>query len=343
MILIILLLMGTALPVSGMIQENQHYDNNHPVCTKAISDNTYRSETSHRDDQLDQYYTHNQYARNIGNSTLKLAQTFKPSYATVTRLELLLEKESGPTDFSIYGLRLRSSIPGGTGCQLCQTSFNSDILNTGAHWYEFDILDQSVLPGATYYIEVYGIAPTTYSTNLRWCFGFEDPYINGDAYQYSQAAWEILTIGGTPCDFCFKTYGTDFGGNHPPSIPSRPDGPPTGTTGTTYTYATSSTDPDGDQIKYGFDWDGDGTVDIWSSLAHSGDSCSKSHTWNDVGTYQVAVKAQDEHGRETPWSEPLSVKIPKERTQDLIQMLCDMFLKEHPSLASICRTVLGIT
>ena len=54
MIIVILLLIGTALPISGMRQEHQHDDYNSPACTKTILDHTYRRETSPMADQLDQ-------------------------------------------------------------------------------------------------------------------------------------------------------------------------------------------------------------------------------------------------------------------------------------------------
>jgi hypothetical protein len=99
------------------------------------------------------------------------------------------------------------------------------------------------------------------------------------------------------------------GSNNPPNTPSTPSGPMSGSVGTSYSYSISTTDDDGDQIKYGFDWDGNGIVDDWSSLLDSGDPCSMSHSWSSAGTYQVKVKARDEHGAESGWSSTLTVII----------------------------------
>jgi hypothetical protein len=97
--------------------------------------------------------------------------------------------------------------------------------------------------------------------------------------------------------------------NQRPNTPNTPSGPSSGSVGTSYSYSTSTTDPDGDQIKYGFDWDGNGVVDDWSSLLDSGDPCSMSYSWSSTGTYQVKVKAQDVYGAESEWSSVLTVTI----------------------------------
>jgi hypothetical protein len=62
-------------------------------------------------------------------------------------------------------------------------------------------------------------------------------------------------------------------------------------------------------VKYGWDWNGDGTVDEWSSLAASGTKDSRSHSWNSTGTYNVTVKAEDECGAQSEISQPLQVVI----------------------------------
>jgi len=97
--------------------------------------------------------------------------------------------------------------------------------------------------------------------------------------------------------------------NNPPGQPSTPSGPATGTTGVPLTFSTSATDPDGDQVKYGWDWNADGVVDEWSSLSSSGSQVSKSHSWTSAGTYSVKVRSQDEHGALGSWSAALSVSV----------------------------------
>jgi hypothetical protein len=90
--------------------------------------------------------------------------------------------------------------------------------------------------------------------------------------------------------------------NQPPTKPTRPIGPTEGQIDIEYTYATTSTDPDGDQIYYWFDW-GDGINSGWL------DTQSASYSWIQEGTYQIKVKAKDINGAESDWSNPLTVDI----------------------------------
>jgi len=99
------------------------------------------------------------------------------------------------------------------------------------------------------------------------------------------------------------------GANNPPNTPSKPSGTTTGTTGVSYTYTTSATDPDGDNVMYGFDWDGDGNADDWTGFYPSGTTGSKSHSWTTAGTYHVKVIAEDVHGAQSGFSPALTVII----------------------------------
>ena len=94
--------------------------------------------------------------------------------------------------------------------------------------------------------------------------------------------------------------------NNPPNTPSTPLGPSSGNIGTSCIYSTSATDPDGDQVKYTFDW-GDGTSE--TGLVNSGTSASKSHTWSSPGIYYVKAKATDSEGASSIWSSSKKVTI----------------------------------
>jgi sugar lactone lactonase YvrE len=114
-----------------------------------------------------------------------------------------------------------------------------------------------------------------------------------------------------------EIYVADFGNNcvrkifddAPPVTPLQPSGPAGGAAGTGLVYSTAATDPDLDQVKYGWDWDGDGTVDEWSSLMVSGSTDNRSHTWVHGGPVSVQVRAMDEHGALSGWSTATSVAI----------------------------------
>ena len=97
-------------------------------------------------------------------------------------------------------------------------------------------------------------------------------------------------------------------GNNPPATPSKPSGPSSGYACVTYTYTTSTTDPEGDNIYYLFDW-GDSTTSGWIGPFASGAVATASHKWNSPGTYYVKVKAKDDKGAESGWSSYLVVTI----------------------------------
>jgi len=89
--------------------------------------------------------------------------------------------------------------------------------------------------------------------------------------------------------------------NQPPSTPLAPTGSDSGTPGTSYSFTATTTDPDGDQVAFKFDW-GDGSQSDWTSFVNSGSSASKSHSWSTEGTYYVKVKAKDAYNAESGWS-----------------------------------------
>jgi low affinity Fe/Cu permease len=94
-----------------------------------------------------------------------------------------------------------------------------------------------------------------------------------------------------------------------PSKPEKIIGPTSGEIGTEYTFTTSSTDPNGDLIKYCFDWS-DSTT--WTEQLNSGEDVSLNHTWEKPGTYEIKVKARDQYGLDSDWSDPLLVTIESE-------------------------------
>ena len=131
------------------------------------------------------------------------------------------------------------------------------------------------------------------------------------------------------------------GGNQPPGKPAKPSGTTSGNTGTSYTYTTSTTDPDGDQVYYWFDW-GDGKNSGWVGPFASGATGSASHSWTTDGDYNIKVKAKDDPwGEESPFSDPLSVTMPRNRAANINQFLLK-FLGQHPNLFPILRYILGL-
>jgi hypothetical protein len=127
--------------------------------------------------------------------------------------------------------------------------------------------------------------------------------------------------------------------SQPPVKPATVNGSASGGVGTEYTYTTSTTDPDGDNISYMFDW-GDGTFSSWVGPMNSGETASAKKTWNTKGTYQVKVVAKDSHGIYSVWSDPLSITMPLSYKTPFLQLLERLF-EQFPHMFPVLRHLLG--
>ena len=102
--------------------------------------------------------------------------------------------------------------------------------------------------------------------------------------------------------------------NNPPDTPSTPSGRDwDGYSEIPYGYSTSATDPDGDQVKYTFDWGDDTTSE--TGFVDSGTIASESHTWSFTWselygiTYYIKSKATDSKGASSGWADSKTLTI----------------------------------
>jgi len=101
--------------------------------------------------------------------------------------------------------------------------------------------------------------------------------------------------------------------NQPPAKPNPPTGNASGVPGEVIEYHSEITsDPEGDRMSYMFDW-GDGNQSIWDCDRYDS-GISFSYSWAERGTYEVRVKAMDQYGAESEWSDPLAVTMPKNKS-----------------------------
>jgi hypothetical protein len=112
--------------------------------------------------------------------------------------------------------------------------------------------------------------------------------------------------------YWFEGFDVTFVSNGAPATPSIPSGPSSGVSGTSYSYSTLANDPDGDQVKYTFDW-GDVTTSE-TGMVNSGTEATASHTWTvpagTTTTFNVRARATDSKGlSSTDWSNPITVSI----------------------------------
>lgn len=97
--------------------------------------------------------------------------------------------------------------------------------------------------------------------------------------------------------------------NQPPTVPSQPNGPETVKVGHNASYMAMATDPDGNPLRYGWDWDGNGTIDEWTSYQPAGTMITINHTWWERGSYQIRVKCHDSVGDESEFSPAVMVMV----------------------------------
>ncbi len=126
--------------------------------------------------------------------------------------------------------------------------------------------------------------------------------------------------------------------NNAPIKPENPTGPTSGKIKEEQTFnVQKTTDPDEDRVYYCFDWD-DGTDSGWITPPVFG-SIKASHTWKRQGDYEVRVIAKDIYGKESEWSDPLSISMPKNKS---INTPFLSFLENHPHMFPLLRQIFGL-
>jgi len=108
-----------------------------------------------------------------------------------------------------------------------------------------------------------------------------------------------------------------------PVKPDAPEGSTSGGAGVEYTYSASTTDPSG-----------------WVGPENSGQTASASHTWIEQKDYEIRVKAKDDHGVQSEWSDPLPISMPKNKQS--IDLPFFYMLDKFPRLFPILRNILGM-
>jgi outer membrane protein assembly factor BamB len=120
--------------------------------------------------------------------------------------------------------------------------------------------------------------------------------------------------------------------NEPPDQPNI-NGTTSGKIRIEYTYTAVTSDPDGDNVSFYFDW-GDGTNSGWTEYVPSGIQVNETHKWSKGDTYEIKVKAQDVYGAESEWT-TLEITMPK--NQQSQNILLFRFLESYPRMFPILR------
>jgi hypothetical protein len=233
----------------------------------------------------------------------KLAQSFKPTLDRLTRVHLSISKIGNPSNLIVS---IRSDFD---ESDLTSVIIPSEFLD---HYPRKELIDCNlpdinVVPEQTYYIIFKHESESSIADSLCWWYSSNAPYERGTGWYWTVEGGSKWVEG--PFDFCFKTYGYNSGENQPPNTPSKPLGPIYGIVNTSYIYSTSTIDIDDDDIRYGWDWNGDDAIDDWTGFHPSGNVVNFNHSWKNPGYYNVQVNAEDENGIQSSFSSKLEVRI----------------------------------
>jgi len=104
--------------------------------------------------------------------------------------------------------------------------------------------------------------------------------------------------------------------DNPPDKPEL-DGPSSGRIFVKHTFTASTTDPDGDDVYYIFDWSDDSNSG-WLGPYKPGQEISASHRWTKFELWDglIRVRAKDSHNVMSEWSEPIHFTVPRNRITD---------------------------
>jgi len=173
----------------------------------------------------------------------------------------------------------------------------------------------------------------------QWNWDFDDDTLNSTqqnpTHQFNNHGYYTVTLTVTD-----ENNNTDTNNvqitvnieNRNPYKPSRPEGKINGKKEVEYTYSTSAIDPDGDQLRYQWDWGDDSTSD-WSNLYSSGATVTASHTWDEEGSYEIKVRAKDPDGLISDWSDPLPISMPVNRkSENLFIIILEILMERFPFL-----------
>ena len=157
----------------------------------------------------------------------------------------------------------------------------------------------------------------SYGVHSNVCFGINTPMTVklGAYWKASTRAWETFfapgggattqTIAVSQESIPYPITVVDAVGQPPttPKLSANANG--ACTVGTAHSISMAATDSDGDNIRYGIDWDADGTIDQFvppSGYVSSGTTQSASRTYSIAGSKTVKVLAQDEGGLSSAWA-----------------------------------------
>jgi parallel beta-helix repeat protein len=262
--------------------------------TSSYIETDYKKYTNHienlvLDDQIDQQQTETEdaldakipFGTELDDNIIVLAQSFKPTFPMLTKVDLLLCKKMSSNGITVS---IKESLDSDESLASIQKG-NSQISNYPS-WTTFDFYDVDVIPDETYYVVCTTDASVLLMT-YEWHYGYRsgepiDNYDRGIAHIFQNNVWDSWE----ETDFCFKTYGIPSENQYPVAnfnwTPKNPK------INEMITFnASSSYDPDGNIANYEWDWNSDGVYDESHTIP------ATTHTWSVSGSYYVTLKVTD--------------------------------------------------
>ena len=202
----------------------------------------------------------------------------------------------------------------------------------------FDDLDVS-LPLGGQKAKCTGVEEKEVGAGTLDAYRIEGVYDDIEFYYASEVgniiSTHVLSDDGSIFNLELKSYSYSGGEPGAPNKPSKPSGPTSGKPDETFEYSSSTTDNEGDQIYYLFNW-GDGTDSGWLGPKNSGETCKASHKWTSQGSFEVKVKAKDTEEHVSVWSDSLTVSISKSRsTRSYLTRFLENLIEKFPRIARL--------
>jgi len=207
------------------------------------------------------------------------------------------------------------------------------------------------------------VVPSVITGTGQYYVGFEmyyfdgvelEPFVNlseGWVSIYSKSGgmgedWLMWASAKTGDGFSYQEDGTNpryfdqamnlTMGSYPPDVPTTPDGPSEGVVGVEYTFSTSTTDPEGENVSYWWDW-GDDTPGEWTDPYPSGETVYANHIWTEADEYEITVKARDPHEKESAWSYPKTINIVESPILEISNITGKLF-----KVSTVIRNIGGV-
>ena len=290
------------------------------------------------DDVLDQAQIVEEDGLPVGNFQLpdesrynwSIAQSYTPGLVVLTRVKLLLARNSIPPTVHPLVMTIRKTL---TGENLVKITVDpEEVLEFPDYdWVEFDFEDIPVDAGNEYFIVCYTVNET--DNAYVWGANPNNPYPAGQVYISldNGNTWDGDPPADT-ADMCFMTYGRNNTKPEPPII----EGPLNGAINKKYDYEFSAHDPDGDDMTYYVEWDDGGTD---TGFVPSDGAVTLSHTWTSKGDYIIRAKLIDVFGYESDWGY-LEVEMPI--NQYSFHPLFIWFLERFPNAFPILRYLMAL-